>query len=192
MTRINSPGYTLMELVVATGLFAIFSLISFRIFLSSIRVQRQLAVQTIIQQEAQFALESIVKQIRASEVYYPYYGSGTGYPAPSSDLALLTLDQRCLVFSLKSSKTLWLAEAAANPDGTCPNPGNWQEVTATNVLVEDLKFYIRPATDPFVSSSTTLEQPRVTIVMKLLSQKQNSQQAYQLQATIPQRLILKK
>lgn len=144
----NARGYTLVELIVAVGLFALVMLLASGAYLMMIGINRQAqGIATGIDNLA-FALETMTRDIR----------TGTEYSCAGNN---------CNSFSFKNSSK---APASYSCSGVCSpsSPGALQEtvngttmtLTDPSVKVTALNFY----TEGLAKGDGL--QPRVTIVIK--------------------------
>ncbi|MCX7778908.1 MAG: hypothetical protein N2259_01525 [Patescibacteria group bacterium] len=167
----NKSSFTLVEMLTSVSIIAFVFLAATGIYTFSIGSQRKSAELSSLQQEANYLLSIIAKDIRAGLVDYLHYGSQI--PSPTSTLALINYQtNQTVVYSFSSNKIM------KNVGGSGDQP-----LTSSEVEVTDLKFYISPSQDPFTSNATTRIQPRVTIVLELKAKGQ----VFSLQQTVIQR-----
>jgi len=156
-------GFTLMEIIVSTTIFAGTLTLMFSLFSYTLKINRRGdALRQATQGMRNFS-EFLVKEIRNGKIDYAV-GSiaqvgpcpdGTAYTTPSSTvLGLTSLDgeRECIFWdsvakALKVQKETTLAYSL--------NP--------TSFTVEDLKFFVRPTTDPYTGAPPPRFQPMVTI-----------------------------
>jgi len=178
-TKRTRDGFTLMELIISMGIFVIVALAALSIYIALLRVGQRTTALTRVQQEAQFVMSLIAKKIRTSRVDYSYsaYQGGTDLINGETELALIDLLDDEYVFKLSGdSITISI------------NNGIERNVPATNISIVDLKFYINPSTNPFVSlEEPPSSQPYVTLVMEVSSSKGAQTASLIIQQTIPQR-----
>lgn len=173
--NLNSQGFTLIELLVSTSIFVIVALASLTIYSQTLKVSRKTVALTKVQTEAQFVMQVLAKKIRTSHLNYAYYSQPI--VNPRSELALTDLLGDDYVFNIASGVLTVRV-----------NGGEEKTIPADNIVINDLKFFINPPTNPF----TTLDipptsQPNVTIVMDVSAIKAGQSANLIIQQTIPQR-----
>ena len=173
----NQQGLSLMEMVVAVGVFSILALLTMGLFGSTLRGQQTALAQIRVEREAQLILEILSKKIRSSRVDYASYPSGT---VGTSEETLYLIDQTDARLSFTYNTTDDALDLVI--DGGSPEP-----LSSGNVSVTDLDFFISPTTDPFTAGSVPNTQPRVTVVITIESTKGISTARTVVQQTIPQR-----
>ncbi|MFA6322928.1 MAG: type II secretion system protein [Candidatus Buchananbacteria bacterium] len=149
----NNFGFTLLEIVVVLGIFTLIFLVATDIFMMTLKAQRQTSARQQDLSELRFTLDSMVRQIKNSELDYQ--------EDIANPDARYSLDQDA---GISGSETeLHLIDNQGNRYGYfLDNLGggvvkvsvNGQE-TALNdpnaVTVVKLLFYINPATNPFTT-----------------------------------------
>ncbi len=174
-------GFTLVELIVSMGLFVLITTVGLTIYTSTIRAQRFAVASNRLQRDMQIAMEIMTKSIRSSSVDYRssgYYG-GTVDPLGEGEdvLALIDRDQVETWFRMENDAVAVQQESS----------GTYLPITSSAIVVQGLKFYITPSTDPFTDlSELPLEQPKVTIVLTG-APKGNPNAPLTVQQTLPQR-----
>jgi len=158
-------GFTLIEILVATAIFAVASVIIGGIFMNATNLQRQSANVQRLQNEGRYMIEKIAREIRGREL--DLYNS-------SSTALVFKKDESGNVVTIqyRSSSSL----AYTSQDGTA-------NLNAADVRIPSLKFFIYPQYEyiPGTSTPTINVQPRVTILMKIVN---NDIPKYQKQITI--------
>lgn len=178
----NKQGFTLMEVVVATGIFVIMTMATMGIFSSVLKAQQNTLAQTRLERDAQLVMETIVKSIRSSRVDYEEYENITGsadpaFPVPTSTLILISVNDERIRYQF-------------NPAGfsiDVENSGITSPMTSSDVRVTSMNFYIEPQANPFLTGDPPQTQPRVTVVFSLESSNVKETAQATLQQTVPQR-----
>ncbi|MDD5626689.1 MAG: prepilin-type N-terminal cleavage/methylation domain-containing protein [Patescibacteria group bacterium] len=169
-------GFTVIEMLVAMAVFALALVAICGIFLSITKAQRKNSIDQKVQFEASHALETIAQTVRRYGI--DYSGSINN---PASSLVLVRQDKESITFFKGGDNKLKMQIGTAAAENILSN----------QVKVDDLKFWIVPVTDPFVSGGTN-EQPRVTIVLSLSQSKNTAkpeeQASIRVQTTITQRI----
>lgn len=162
----DKKGFTLVEMLVVLAVFSVVTVVIVDIFMLASRAQRRtLAVQKI-QSDARYSLEAMSREIRMDMVDYAYYG-GTVNEIPSETLALRDQDDNRIIF--KKSNEYCPAGTTDCIVVSIDGGSNWESITAPGINVDDLKFYIDPAVDPFLQNAgftyDSDNQPRVTVTL---------------------------
>ena len=182
-TKKNLRGFTLAEMLVTVGVFAITMTVSSSIFINVNNLQQQTANMAKLQNEGRYILEKISKEIRGRELDYAQINldSVTGL----TDTLVFKPDE------FGETYTVYY-----NTNNKSINVQTYTEVagiktailSSEEITVDKMQFRISPTTDPYdISvSSSPLEQSRVTIMMEI--KNANTMERYQkkllLQTTI--------
>jgi type II secretory pathway pseudopilin PulG len=159
----RSSGFTLIEAVVATAVFAFVISSSLGVYLSTIQLDRKSRAGRAVSQNARFIMEYLAKEVRNGTINYASYPGGlvdtTCFSGlgPCSDLYLE--NQANIVEHIFLSGT----NLVLNKNGSNTN------LNSSAVLVTNARFAIQPRGDPYTTAKTFNEQPRVTIVIELKS-----------------------
>ncbi len=174
----NQHGFTLIEAIVATFLFATVVTSILSVYLSTIRVNRKTNIIRSASENARFIEESMSKEIRNGQIdyYNPVSPCSTSLSSPSTMLGIVNVagDHLCFYlgdnsgFSSPSGTNLWLIK----------NNLSAVKVNSANITITNLKFYISPTFNPYTAGSHF--QPRVTIAADV-----NSTSGSQDAITIP-------
>lgn len=193
----DQRGYTLIELIAAMTIFAIISVVVLGALVTVIQSSAKTGAERKVQQDARYSIEEVARQTRSASIDYAFYVQNAGDPrcalataAPNSTkaLALITtqagetnapVTQRLIFFynnnaiyryqSSTSTTTPACAAIFAADSGA-------QQITATNVTVMLLTFYISPNQNPYDQAACPVgnepacniarnTHPRVTMVM---------------------------
>lgn len=158
MKKINSKGFTLVEMLVTVGVFAIVSVVTSSIFINVNNLQQQTGNLQRLQNEGRYLLEKMAKEIRGRELNYPSVGFSSGGITEQLDFKADELgDLVSINFDKNNGKILIYVNE------------NSEFLNSDQVDIKDLKFKVSPSSDPFGQMATSSEvmQPRVTIYMKL-------------------------
>ncbi len=167
----RKSGFTLIEVIVAMGIFTTVSLIAVNLFVTVSGVQKRIASTQRIQEDMRYVIEAVAQQIRLGSINYYYYmdpnlngillngnacTAGVDcaidlYPDPAASsvttLALIDQSGSYIYFSLRSN-TLQYCKKTTKLD-PC-GPGDWLNITPSQVSITGLRFIITPSADPFV------------------------------------------
>ncbi|HLD81678.1 MAG TPA: prepilin-type N-terminal cleavage/methylation domain-containing protein [Patescibacteria group bacterium] len=192
----KQKGFTLIELVVATGIFLIVSTLATGIFILNNKTQRRTQTTQQLQSELSFAFEKIAREIRFGFIYYPDFDGSL----PSNTLELRDSQGNPIIFRLDAGASCHSAEPTAkcvvmgvdlNADGMLQD-AEFTSLTTPDVMVHELRFYVFPTSDPFVDVSgfySINNQPEVTLVLKAsnVTTQIHERQTLLLQTTIVSR-----
>lgn len=195
----NKSGFTLVEVVVALGIFAIATTYSVSIFVQSNQVQKRTANEQRLQSDARFVLEVMAREVRLGHVDYAYY-AGQGI-----NLAAMPLTQDSAILAVRDADNNQLlfrrAESAQAGRYVVQvfSGGQWLDITPEDLNVVRLSFYISPSADPLVWSDALVDypsdqQPLVTIVLateSALEDVQGTSNVSYLQTTVTERKYMR-
>lgn len=164
-----SSGFTLMEIVVATTIFAVVLTGILSLFNATLRINRRTEALRQVTQGMRNFTEFMVKEVRNGQIDYSGnlaqcpsdYSSAEGYTTHLGVVNALG-ERECFFWIDSNDGQLYLEKEGLASQSI--NPGNFK--------VDNLKFYVRPTTDPYCDPSTTcIErlypaiQPFVTMVV---------------------------
>lgn len=158
MRKVNTQGFTLVEMLVTVGVFAIVSVVTSSIFINVNNLQQQTGNLQRLQNEGRYLLEKIAKEIRGRELDYGPVGFPNGGLTDRLDFKVDELgDSMSIEFDDQNERILISINGEREP------------LNSDQVEIKDLQFKVSPSNDPFSQTATSSEamQPRVTIYMKL-------------------------
>ncbi len=157
-TRIRQKGFTLVEMLVTVGVFAIVSMVSSSIFINVNNLQQQTGNMQRLQNEGRYLLEKIAKEVRGRELDYK---STILFEGGTTKQLVFKEDEFGEAMSLSFDESAQAINLGIN--------GSAERLSSDQVVVESLEFRVNPSSDPYeyLSSSTPALQPRVTIYLKL-------------------------
>ncbi|MEK7560166.1 MAG: type II secretion system protein [Patescibacteria group bacterium] len=173
-------GFTLLEMIVAMGVFIIAVLFSVGSLLSLTNAQKKALVLQSTQDNLRFALETIARDIRTGDFYYCGSSISDVPPIPSRkdcsfggpSLTFQNVSGNTITYQMKDSRI-------QKKDGVL----NFEPITSLDITVEYLTFYVIGSPD------TDNLHPRVTIVAKGVSGSGSRRSDLNLQTTVSQRTI---
>jgi len=186
-------GFTLVEMIVALGIFSVATTYAIGIFVQSNSVQKRTANLQRLVADARYTLEVMAREVRLGHIDYQYYqDQGISLDAmpltqEGAILAVRDADNNQILFRRAlAQSSRYVAQVYAG--------GAWLDVTPEDLSVERLSFYISPAQDPFIWDSGLVDypsdqQPLVTIVLetKSLHPDLETEKISHLQTTIATR-----
>jgi prepilin-type N-terminal cleavage/methylation domain-containing protein len=188
----NKKGFTLVEMMVVLAIFSVATVVIVDIFMMAGKAQRRTLAIEKIQSDARYSMEAISKEIKMDMIDYDWVGYAGGITSPEDALALLDADNNSIIFKISADD----CPVGTNKCLVVSLDGGltWASITSEGNNVEDLKFYIDPAVNPFVMNAVNMydsdNQPRVTIVLaaKGIDGRVEEQQTVYLQTTVSSRI----
>jgi len=160
----RQSGFTLMEMVVTVGVFAIVSMVSSAIFINVNNLQQQTGNLQRLQNEGRYLLEKIAREIRGRELDY---GATNFNGEDIVSKLVFKKDESGEILSLgRGADDISGNFFITNDAGSEPLT---EQLNSNQVMVEKILFYINSNDDPInlTATSTDIVQPRVTILMKI-------------------------
>ena len=170
-------GFSLVEMVFATSIFALAFIAITAIFVGITTAQRRAAATSQSLNESQLAFEQLVRNIREQTVDTEAASCNCS-GADENFICLKDLTGQHTFYQYdQASHSLQIKQGVSQCDSLSP----WQTVSDPNIYISDLHFYKRTA---------VLEQPLVTIVMQAENSSFSASQRVQvvLQTTVGSRL----
>lgn len=187
----QSRGFTLVEMIVAVGLFAIVMLVSIGALLSLIEANRRAQALQSVMNNLNVAVDGMVRSLR----------EGSGYHCGSIPVGDATADctegEELIAFKPFSTSLVdpphwlyWYAEddngvgrLYKSEDGTL---AGGLPITSPEVSIESVTFYVIGSQ----RGGGNTVQPKVTVVIKgTAGQKVTSRSTFHIQATAVQRVL---
>lgn len=163
-------GFTLLEMIVALGVFSIVILTTSSGFLSLLNAERKAAAKIEIEDNLRFALEVMAKEIRTGRNY-----TDPGIQ-PISDFSFVNANNEMITYRLSAQERI-IKVIAREEAATEILP-----LSSEHIKVENLGFWVRGAG---VGGADGQPMVTITITAKTLGQKITSE--FNLQTTVSQR-----
>ncbi|HKL17091.1 MAG TPA: prepilin-type N-terminal cleavage/methylation domain-containing protein [Patescibacteria group bacterium] len=190
----NKESFTLIELMVSLSILVLVILAAMAIYLRVIGTRSKTLGQLNIQEDGQFLMTLISKDIRSSQIDYDNYGNDCdaieGASTAINNLCLKRISSGEEIVYKKgtTNEGIDVLERCQAPDCDSNDDSDFKAITMTQINVSRLNFYIRPASDPFEAGSVDYVHPRATIVLRLESLvEKDPPSPLLLQQTVPQR-----
>ncbi len=179
----SQSGFTLIEIILSIGVFAVLSIIISGIYLNTSNLQRTTANFQLLQNDGRYILDKIAKEFRARELDYTQIDESINtaiYFKPDQ-----TGKEVSLIYDEDTQDLMYWEDSLSAP------------LNAGNVEVINLKFLVYPAEyDPTIFDNDytpILNQPRLTILLSLRNRDLDPryQQELTLQTTISSKVYLR-
>ncbi len=167
-------GFTLVEMIVAVFIFSIVMLIAVGALVSIIEANRKAQGVKSVMNNLNFSLDSMTRAIRVGGTYD--CGVGSCAADGTSEFTFISTDGEEIRYRHNTTNK----SIERSIDGGL----SYQELTAPEVTVEFLKFYVAG------ESVSDNEQPRVLIVVKgIAGPDGRTQTEFSLETLVTQRLL---
>lgn len=186
MNKITQKGFTLLEVIIATGILVMLLTLIAGILSRHFVAQRIQIAQADMQEDVRFALELMTREIRT--------GYGSTFVLPDSTGSALTLRNQngvCVEYRLNAAAGQIERSEKTNPGDTCDaslfDDSSFVPLTSHSTFIQFLRF------DPIRTTATSEGLPDrqgfVSISLKA-APRQNSKLTMQLQTTATSRQII--
>ena len=181
LTKQNSQkGTTLVELLVAVGLFAIVMLLSTGTLIMLMGANQKAQSLESAVNNLNFALDSMTRTIRTG---YDYYCDSSGADALPSGTGDCEAGGTRIVLTNDQDERVGYRFEGSSIERKIDS-GNWLSLTATELEITDMRFYVTGAT-----ASDAL-QPIVTLAISgNAGEIENTDTTFYVQTTVTQRLL---
>lgn len=159
----KESGLTLIELIVAIGIFWLVIGVTIGVFVIAVSSQRRIIALRNIEDNIRFAEESMAREIR----------TGKNFSGGGSTLSFTNANGQAVVYRLNSN----IIEKSIN------GGSSYSAVTGSEIAINYLYFYLMGQ-----SSGDNL-QPRITVTVGATSQVGNQSANIKVQTTISERLL---
>lgn len=202
----NGAGFTLMEIVVATTIFALVSTAMMGLFNYTLKINRRTEALRQATQGIRTFVEGLVKQVRNGQIYYAIDGlteagsiSGVCPAGDLNDKYYEEKENKIRIINTEGEDVcIYLANSSQTYVGNNVYSGNnlimeknvggsiiKQALNPVNLSVENLAFFIRPVCNPYedcdednvyTNNDPPLIQPMASIFMKIKVQLPTGEQ----------------
>jgi Tfp pilus assembly protein PilW len=156
----KQKGFTIIEAVVATSLFAFVISSIIGVYLATLQLDRKTRAQRAVIQNGRYIMEFLAKEIRNGDINYAAYSGGDA-ASTTTDLYLTNQAGDDEAFRLNNTD-LFLVKSAGSTALNSPS-----------VSVTKVSFLLSPRFDPFTPAKTTNQQPIVTVFLELTANYSN-------------------
>ncbi|HEY4473969.1 MAG TPA: prepilin-type N-terminal cleavage/methylation domain-containing protein [Candidatus Paceibacterota bacterium] len=201
MTKQTRFGFTLIEIMVATSLFAIVMMIAVGALLSLVEANKRAQAINAVMNNVSAAMETMTRNIRVGRVYHCESTAADVSPetlASVNDCAefgglLFAFEPSNGGLSDSNDQTVYRLNGTQIERSLCSGVnqscaggtknGAWIAITAPEIRISSLRFFVKgsPKEDGF--------QPRVLIVMKGEAPVPGGATTFSIQSTVAQRVL---
>lgn len=159
----NENGLTLLELLIALGIFGLVIVIIFGAFSAAILVERRIIALRNAGDNIRFAIESINREIR----------TGNNFSGGDGSFSFTNANGESVIYRVNNNTI----ERSSNGGAA------YASMTGPEITVDYIHFYVNggPPNDGL--------EPRVTITIGISSQVGNQTASYKIQTTVSQRFL---
>ncbi len=177
-------------MVVAFGVFAVIMVMATGSLVSLLDANHQAQALKTVVNNLHFALENMSRAVRTGAVYHCDATRGDvalprdcAQSDPATSLAVLASDGKRVAYQ-QNGAALERAVVTAGEEWRLSLPGAYVPITAPEIRIEQLRFYVAGA------SRTDEEQPRVLIVMRGFVQgKSKVANRFDVETLVSQRVL---
>lgn len=166
----ENKGFTIIEAVVATSVFAMAITAIAGSFLAVVRADQKSRAVRLVTENGRFITEFLTREVRNGSIDYPAYGGIAGSDNPvgqTSELNLINSQGEFeRIFASNSSCTAGAVAETAGVLCLTKIGVATTDLTSAGLTISNLHFYVYPRTDPFTAGGPD-RQPRVTFTFRL-------------------------
>ncbi len=187
----STKGFTLVEMLVAVGIFAVIMVMSVGSLISLMDANHKAQTLKTVVNNLHFALENMSRNIRTGHAYH--CGASTGALGQPHDCA--TASDTSLAFTSRTGSLVIYQWNANNQsiERSLDGGESYVSITAPEIQVQQLRFYVdgsckKASSDPTCPSDS--KQPRVLIVAKgFMKSKGKSDSDFTIETVVSQRQL---
>lgn len=165
--RLLRSGFSLLEILIVTLLFAMASIVLSQTYISFNKLHRRVANTAVLSQDMRFAMEFLVREARNKSIDFDAYLPGEAASTTALYLKSQSVNERVAIQS---------GASCADPSGasclalSLDGGTTWNPITSARVNVKKFNVYVRPTVSPFVEVGGAFPnnvQPMVTFDLEL-------------------------
>ena len=149
----KQQGFTLIEAVVASALFAFVVTSMLGIYTSTLKLDARTRAERAVNENGRFIMEFFAKEVTNGHIDYASYQGGLATTTNEIYLINQGLESEHIYLS---GNNLVLTKIAGTTN-----------LNSSTVRVTRAQFLVSPAGDPFTPAKTYNEQPHVTVILQL-------------------------
>lgn len=196
--RASLAGFTLVEILIAIGIFAMLSSIFTVIYVTISKDQQRSKASQLLLNNSLYVLELMARDIKNNELDYNFLTVGAGcnrIANPQNCVVFKRVDNSLGSFTQsgevgKEALFYSIIQCDSYPD-LCNFTGSIDLLSPTlnMVRLDYLRFLVEPLADPYLDQTAT-SSPKVTIIMQTsyTGTKLSEQISYTLQTTVSSRI----
>ncbi|MFA6463472.1 MAG: type II secretion system protein [Candidatus Paceibacterota bacterium] len=175
-------GFTLIEVMVSVGLFAIVVLISMTAILSIIDANKKAQALNDVINNMNFSIESMVRDLRTG---YNYTCGSTVASNPISGCPPTAVSSVTFYSSISNCDITysWDGKTISKDESTCVGGGGNQALTSKNITVGKFDLFITN------TSAASRQQPLILMILKATGKVGKQSTEFDLQTLISQRRL---
>ncbi len=188
----HGTGFTLVEMIVSVGLFAIVMLVCVATLLALVAANRKAQALQTVMNNLEITLDSMARSIRVGSAYYCYAGGLVpATPAPPVQDCLsgntsFAFEHYGGTFSDNTDQWTYSYDPVQKAIFRSTHGGsNLQRLTGPEISIDNMKFYVMGTT------RADATQPRVIIVVNgsIITKSLVTKTSFHLQVTAEQRVL---
>lgn len=160
-------GFTLVELVVASALFAVIVALAVNLFVAALRTPIQEIERHHLYEQVTYVFEQSTYYIHRSSIDYSHYGASTTNPV--TELYLTANDGSDENYRIYLDSGQMKVDITVGNNSTITYPLTTSPTT--DVYIQAAKFYVYPTVDSFDPANNNNNQPAVVVYVQGYSVK---------------------
>ncbi len=190
----RKKGFSLIEVVVSLGIFAIAALIGVSSFLSLAVTQRKVINIQSTYDNLRYSIEVMAKEIRTGDTYYCGVFSGTiatlapndCRPTGAGAQALTFINSQGIMISYRYSTAVVNGQTIGILQRQLGSAA-WEQVSGNDVNLQDFRFFVTGSLPS--AGETPPFQAVITVVSRGISGSGRSTAQFSLETTVTQRSV---
>lgn len=205
----NNQGFTLIEMIVSLGVFAIVVTTAVGALLMLITTNQQLQAEQTIMTNLAFALDTMTREMRTGSHYYCAEGGSNAIFSGSGHESLGTSTQPCpegrsassnlqgvsfyeggnsLTGTSGDRRVLYFYDEDAGSIMRRIGDNDPQSIVSSGMIIQNAEFIVT-GTDTLSSSANDTEQPTITVYIEAQEKDDETSKTYHLQTSVTQRIL---
>jgi len=179
----NDRGFTLVELLIAVGLFLVIMVIALGAILAVLDAGREARSLKAVMTNLNFAVEAMSREIKFGTEYYCGVTTSTTW-TPQNCTGGGNAAQPAITFITSTGIDTIYRLNGTQLEKSINNGSTYIGVTSPEIIIQDLKFYV------FGASVADTNQPRVLMIVRgYAGSKPTVQSRFVIQTSVSQRVL---